>query len=453
MRTLHLGNNIDILKTLPDNSVDSIVTDPPYGLGKEPDAIEVLTAWLTTGHHDVKGKGFMGKEWDAFVPQPAFWSEAIRVLKPGGHVLSFFGTRTYDWGVMAMRLAGFEVRDKIAWVFGSGFPKSLNIGKAVDKLQGNEREYVETKKKFHISTSNTNEGWKRPSHYNDDGTHKTEMIVTIGTSEWEGWGTALKPALEPIVLARKPIEKGLSIAENVLKWGTGGINIDACRVGIEERYNAPARNKAGGNSLNMSLNGMPQHAKGTAATGRFPANLIHDGSDEVLSVFPVTKCGVQMPHHKDNFEGNDKNCYGVYQKRMSGGFGDSGSAARYFYCAKASKEERNAGCENLEGYLRFASQNESGKMMPTKLNEPLKAIGNYHPTVKPLALMRYLCKLITPPGGIILDPFMGSGSTGCAAVLEGFNFVGCELDQEYLAIANARINYWANKIERQTKLF
>jgi len=221
------GDNIEVLKTYPDNYFDSIVTDPPYGLGKEPNPNELLKDWIEKGYHEIQGKGFMGKEWDAFVPQPNFWKEVFRVLKPGGHVLAFYGTRTYDWGVMAMRFAGFEVRDCIQWLYGSGFPKSHNIGKSVDKLKGNERKLVgegksgKTAKAFNLNEQQREAG---------TGILAGQYEITKGNSEWEGWGSALKPANEPIVLARKPLEKGLSIAENVLKWGTGGINIDGCRV-------------------------------------------------------------------------------------------------------------------------------------------------------------------------------------------------------------------------------
>jgi site-specific DNA-methyltransferase (adenine-specific) len=226
--------------------------------------------------------------------------------------------------------------------------------------------------------------------------------ITKGTSEWEGWGTALKPALEPITVARKPISEK-TVAENCLKWGVGGINIDGCRVGTEVMNNAPVGNKAGGNSLNMSATGMPQDAEGTTANGRFPANLIHDGPDEVVSLFP-------NPH-------------------------GAGSASRFFYCAKASKADRNEGCEGLED----KEWKTEGACIPERKNRPFNASKNNHPTVKPTDLMRYLCRLVTPPSGIVLDPFMGSGSTGKAAVLEGFRFVGIEQDPETFEIAVARI--------------
>lgn len=238
---IYLGNNIDILKTFDDNSIDSIVTDPPYGLGKEPDALEVLQSWITTGYHEVKGKGFMGKEWDAFVPQPNFWRECLRVLKHGGHLLSFAGTRTYDWVVMGLRIAGFEIRDQIAWVYGSGFPKSYDIAKALEGYIVNGSSNTTCFKniigdKITVKNGYTKMGYEqgiRPTNYNVDYKGANEKVInplftTEEAKQWQGWGTALKPALEPIVMARKPLDG--TVAQNVLKYGVGGINIDGCRV-------------------------------------------------------------------------------------------------------------------------------------------------------------------------------------------------------------------------------
>src|SRR5690554_3912084 len=240
VNNVYVGNNIEVLKTFPDNSIDSVVTDPPYGLGKEPDAIEVLQSWITNGYHEVKGKGFMGKEWDAFVPQPNFWKEIYRVLKPGGYVLSFAGTRTYDWMVMGVRLAGFEIRDMIAWVYGSGFPKSMDVSKALDKHLGAEREVV-GRRKGSGSTGLNAVGNQQfvAKNDNDDGTLNITIPSTEKAKQWQGWGTALKPALEPIVMARKPLIG--TVAQNVLKHGVGGINIDECRVEYEKTTN-PATN-------------------------------------------------------------------------------------------------------------------------------------------------------------------------------------------------------------------
>lgn len=288
---LFLGDNLETLRQLPDNSVDAIVTDPPYGLGKEPNAEEMLRAWITDGYMEIKGTGFMGKEWDAFVPQPLFWKEAFRVLKHGGHVLCFFGTRTYDWGVMAMRLAGFEVRDSVQWVYGSGFPKSLNVGKAIDKMYGAEREVIGqqdyTMPKADNTMAENSYGISGGKLANGTTAERIVANITAPATEeakkWDGWGSALKPANEPIVLARKPLEKGLSIAENVLKWGTGAINIDGCRISFknESDFNESTQknqhedfgtkpmtdnNVYGDYSMVQPKNYKPQ--------GRFPANLI-----------------------------------------------------------------------------------------------------------------------------------------------------------------------------------
>jgi len=266
------GDNILSLKKLPDNSIDSVVTDAPYGLGKEQDMNIVLKDWIEKGYSEIKGKGFMGKEWDAYVPQPAFWKEVFRVLKPGGHVLCFFGTRTYDIGTMAMRLAGFEIRDQIMWIYGSGFPKSLNIGKAFDKKEGNEREVVGDRPL--IGTA-IHEGGTRPEG-------KEKLDITKGNSQYEGWGTALKPANEPICLARKPLSEK-TIVDNVIKWGTGGINIDGCR--IEGLYGSGENEIIEGKEASImdkydntrkSGAGMKQKIMVSNDSGRFPANILFD---------------------------------------------------------------------------------------------------------------------------------------------------------------------------------
>ena len=321
------GDCLERLRELPDGSVDACVTDPPYGLS------------------------FMGKAWDYDVPQAEVWREVLRVLKPGGHLLAFAGTRTQHRMAVAIEDAGFEIRDLIAWVYGSGFPKSRNLDGA-----------------------------------------------------WQGWGTALKPALEPITVARKPLVG--TVAANVMEHGTGAINVDGCRVAIDEadREILDKRSGAGFGTIQCSHAGRNEGERFKShAAGRWPANLIHDGSDEVVELFPQsTSTGTAGSGKSDR--------YGAFERKQTGqqiGFGDSGSAARFFYCAKASKADRGD--------------------------------GNNHPTVKPTELMRYLCRLVTPPGGVVLDPFMGSGSTGKAAALEGFRFIGIEREAEYLEIARGRI--------------
>jgi DNA modification methylase len=369
---LHLGDCLDVLRTMPDCSVDSCVTDPPYGLS------------------------FMGKAWDYDVPTVEVWREVLRVLKPGGHLLAFAGTRTQHRMAVAIEDAGFEIRDMIAWVYGSGFPKSLDVSKAIDKAAGAEREKVRVRPRAATSGTMAGSSDTRPwiEKSREIGYHEVDgnEPATEAAREWQGWGTALKPALEPITVARKPFSG--TVAANVLEHGTGAINVDACRVGTDGGC-------AGARVYGSGLNGT--FAQPVPGLGRWPANLIHSGEDEVVGLFPVTTsgkpCGKRnAAHHWNTTErGTDLT-----------GFGDSGSAARFFYCAKASKADRGA--------------------------------DNLHPTVKPTDLMRYLCRLVTPPGGVVLDPFMGSGSTGKAAMREGFRFIGIERSEEYMEIAKARIN-------------
>lgn len=764
------GNNIEVLKEFSDNHFDAVVTDPPYGLGKEPDAEEVLKSWIESGYHEVKGAGFMGKEWDAFVPQPLFWKEVFRVLKHGGHVLSFFGTRTYDWGVMAMRLAGFEVRDSVQWIYGclsddteiltrggyiqyhkfkklhnfeqieiliydsendiykwekperwneynihqdtcyriksdstdqivsrnhrclverkgklvliqaeqlsemeymptlsddffvlqesevlqssmqwrlsgsgmeatrtqrkeilvrgnkreissvaNGREQSCleggnNISEKERVLFGSEVEICEMPKTFYI---NGEKGWLCGGVQINNGKAVRESIVengvrsshrpqsneqrykqfdvvcneqrtqavriersysttlatitpveytgvifcpTVSTGcfvarrngkvfitgnsgfpkshniskaidkmggeeptteeakKWDGWGSALKPANEPIVLARKPLEKGLSIAENVLKWGTGAINIDGCRVSFKNEADyleSTQKNQHEDFGTKPMTNNNTYgdwsmiQPKNYTPEGRFPANVIlsHHPACEMKGYKKVKgsrnndlsndkSCETKFSQIKTNkitkFYGSEEeiehwecheDCpikimdeqsgiskstggsgeksmgalgkngiYGSYALNVnaanSGGLGDSGGASRFFYQAKASKSERNRGLNGFEekqtkgggggigDYLDDVNS-ASGKYRSEKA--PNK---NFHPTVKPVKLMQYLVKMITPPNGIVLDPFVGSGTTGIACKLEGFDFVGIEQDAEYSKIAESRINNW-----------
>lgn len=577
------GDNIEVLKQYPDNYFDAVVTDPPYGLGKEPDAVEVMQSWITTGYHEVKGAGFMGKEWDAFVPQPIFWKEVFRVLKHGGHVLSFFGTRTYDWGIMAMRIAGFEVRDTIYWHYGSGFPKSHNISKAIDKMSGRIgysvfeiKEIIISKFKesnFTISELNymcgfeasgylrksstwasilpSKDKWQKIksvlsisdemdylfeqaereilgkkvwnnscNHFKVGENHKERVTLDVTApstdeaKQWDGWGSALKPASEPIVLARKPLEKGLSIAENVLKYGTGGINIDGCRVATDEKIENHSRGEESAISKGKYGDSKAQETHQTEGQklGRFPANLIMThhpececkgmkkvkgtstgngdapiGKESLGVVKPIRRgkftdrtdengeeeiedwnchpdCPIRIIDEQSfcmgmHFAGNkrqkdvtseyDNTSFHAPIKRQMNRFGDSGGASRFFYCAKASKSERNKGLEEFEEKLKMTqvkSSNGSGeKNFEGGFQDQM--MKNVHPTVKPIKLMQYLVRLITPPNGIVLDPFCGSGTTGIACKLEGFQFVGIEQDAEYCKIAEARINNWVEEKE------
>lgn len=424
------GNSLEELKKFPDNYFHSVVTDPPYGLS------------------------FMGKKWDYDVPSVELWQEVFRVLKEGGYLLSFAGTRTQHRMAVNIEDAGFEIRDMIAWVYGSGFPKSHNIGKAVDKLQGNEREDLGEAPKLGGRTGK-NPYQSQDNNFNGE---KNKDIITKGTSEWEGWGTALKPALEPITMARKPFKT--SVAENVLKNGVGGINIDGCRVGTKPRKTGtkPTLNTRTGSGNTLKGSSKNRQAEwDNENKGRFPANFIHNGSDEVKDLFPYSGGGKRIvggtPRKKDGHiaTGSPDRSNAVMN------IGDSGSASRFFYCAKASKKDRSEGLENFEEKESFTMSggDKKEKVSPNDTNgKTLKK--NHHPTVKPTDLMRYLVRLVTPKQGIVLDCFMGSGSTGKACALEGFEFVGIDLDKDYCEIAKARIDKAIEdkkQAEAQTELF
>jgi DNA modification methylase len=428
---LILGDCLEKLKDLPDNSVDSIVTDPPYGLS------------------------FMGKKWDYDVPSVDIWKECLRVLKPGGHLLSFSGSRTYHRMAVRIEDAGFEIRDQIMWVYGSGFPKSHNIGKAVDKLQGNEREIIGSKK-GQGNIPNDRGNWGLKPH--------TDVIVDKGTSEWEGWGTALKPAHEPIVMARKPVSEKTN-AENVLRWGTGGLNIDDCRIGYnDDKPHSVSTEREGGNSWNKDYVRTEDWEPNN--TGRWPANIIFDeDAGEVLDQQSGIKQynkgreeGNYKGGHRKDYVGTDDNP--IVNKVDGKFFSDKGGASRFFYCPKASKKDRDEGLDNFEEKAQRQSSGGSRDFNARCANCGKKFIGspeticscdnpitdntvfkkkNNHPTVKPTELMLYLIKLVTPKGGTVLEPFMGSGSTGKAAVRGGFDFIGIEKEEEYLNIAKARI--------------
>lgn len=448
--TLQLGDCLETLKTLPDGSVDSVITDPPYGLSQHtPQQVaDCLGAWLRGEEYKPKGKGFMGKSWDAWVPSPAVWRECLRVLKPGGHLLAFAGTRSMDLMSMAVRLAGFELRDSIgyahdgggapllAWAYGSGFPKSLDVSKAIDKAAGAEREVVGLKRYGDGQVFQGGKTAARSGGIIGEAAERGPSVETIPATEsakqWQGWGTALKPAWEPIILARKPLEG--TVAENVQRHGTGAINVDGCRVEAERLTGW------GGSAAFTKTHDASKHggmAKGCARpveSGRWPANLIHDGSDAVVAGFPnSTSNGGLKPSKAGMIYANGN---GIPPTDYFN-YGDTGSAARFFYCAKASKTDRNEGLGGFEEKpIRSTydkSVRDAGGM------DTGHARANFHPTVKPTDLMRYLCRLVTPPNGTVLDPFTGSGSTGKAAILEGFSFIGCEMQPDYHAIAKARI--------------
>lgn len=348
------GDCFDVLKDIPDNSIDLILTDPPYGLK------------------------FMGKDWDHGVPGVQFWEQALRVAKPGAHLMAFGGTRTFHRLAVAIEDAGWEIRDTLMWVYGSGFPcKSHDVSKAIDKAAGAKREVV--------GQRDTKVGGKEQHAFNSS-LEKFINITAPATPEakqWEGWGTALKPAWEPIILARKPLIG--TIAENVLRYGTGGINVDGCRVGTGTILNRSCSARRQTNAMKWGS----KDNKTTISQGRWPANLIHDGSDEGVELFPVNVRGIKLG-------------------TISGHKEETGSAARFFYCAKASRKERGE--------------------------------GNTHPTVKPLALMKYLITLGLPPGGVVLDPFAGSGTTAVACLELGRNYICIEKELEYYRIACNRLD-------------
>jgi DNA modification methylase len=445
---LLLGDCLDVMRTMPAASVDAVVTDPPYGLA------------------------FMGKKWDYDVPQTAIWAEALRVLKPGGHLLAFFGTRTYHRGVVNIEDAGFEIRDCVMWVYGSGFPKSHNISAAIEKLaepkaepKADEVEFCEwlransteatvtttlgrrfwdcavqivntaTKEKPIMGRRAlvpTAARWQRfkaqhagevpdridqlakpePQRAETPGDEWTpgRGVGVAGTGQWAGWGSALKPSCEPCVVARKPLEG--TLAANVLKHGTGGINVDGCRVAGKWstwRKQDGTVSEENQESHNIYGKGMGDVRNPEHPAGRWPANLIHDGSDEVVGLFPET--GPAKAGWRNNTNQGHEGWSGgtIRSGPLYSGHEDAGgSAARFFYTAKAAKSER-------------------GK-------------GNTHPTVKPLDLMAYLCRLVTPPGGTVLDPFMGSGTTIKAALSEGFRAIGIERDPDYYRMAEQRLH-------------
>jgi DNA modification methylase len=381
--TIQNGDCREMLRELEADSIDAVVTDPPYGLS------------------------FMGKEWDHGVPGVEFWREVFRVAKPGCHVLAFGGTRTFHRLAVAIEDSGFEIRDCVMWVYGSGFPKSMNIGKAIDKAAGAVREKIRTPyQDKYFAGMGDSRPWSDRAAIVGFHEHDSKTPATADAARWNGWGTALKPAWEPIIVARKPFAG--TLAANVLANGTGALNIEGCRVPGTDHIgawtNAVSTNIGAGKYVNPEQSHRVDLSS-YAPSGRWPANLIHDGDPEVLKLFP------------DELDG------------------DSGSAARFFYCAKTSPADRDDGLDDFE------RKNNMRVNAPRKNEDEKHATrrGNHHPTVKPTDLMRYCVRLVTPPGGLVLDPFMGSGSTGRAALLEGMRFHGVDLSPEYCDISAARI--------------
>lgn len=413
-----VGDCRDVLKTIPDCSIDAIVTDPPYELG------------------------FMGKKWDktGIAYDLAVWNECLRVLKPGGHLIAFGGSRTYHRLAVAIEEAGFEIRDQLQWLYGSGFPKSLNISKALDKKAGRAPESPNAGK------------WKpgsrgaAPTHGDGWNTETTTPHdwepVTDAARTWDGWGTALKPAHEPAVLARKPLDG--DVAGNAYNWGTGGLNIDGCRIPGPAWYRVDESTET---PRNMWAGKGKQPYNDMNAAGRWPANVI---IDETAGALVDAQSGQTVssstPRKNNDYKSFSK---GHETAHTTYGHNDTGGASRFFYTAKSSKEEREAGLHymNVKPAAELVGRvdGSAGMNSPGAGAGRTSARANHHPTVKPVDLMRYLIRLITPPGGVVLDPFCGSGSTGCGAVVENMDFIGIDITPEYADIARRRIGWYAGE--------
>lgn len=450
---LYQGDMRDIPEVLGKNSVDAIVTDPPYELN------------------------FMNKSWDntGITFQKETWEKCFDVLKPGGYLLAFGGSRTFHRIACAIEDAGFEIRDTVMWLYGSGFPKSMNIGKSVEsKLvngSANTQEFKKLKGTKAVadslgSTKMQHEHGARPNDYSIDGHLRTVDVdyQTEDGKKWDGWGTALKPAYEPVIVARKPCDG--TCVDNVLKYGVGGINIEECRIGTEQiSYKGMSAHKPEGAGCFRDDNWEPKDIDVTV-NGRFPSNVIltYDETDydEVCGGFPDTVSSGGSGE-SSLISGLGKNIYNSGWSHNLipdhlGGLGDRGSAARYFYCAKASKRDRDDGLYFFEDGIGGGMSGTRDQSLKTGSgNERNNLRKNVHPTVKPVTLMQYLIRLVTPPGGVVLDPFNGSGSTGKAAMWEnkergvGYFYIGVDLNEKYLEISKARIEYAidADKIEEE----
>ena len=422
--TLLHGDALEVLRTLPDNSVDAIVTDPPGGIS------------------------FMGREWDSDKGGRDNWiaafseiaRECLRVVKPGAHALVWAIPRTSHWTATAWENGGWEVRDRVAHVFGSGFPKSHDVSKAIDKAAGAEREVVGVTTGARNGNGTNNDYGTYQSA--QDGNYPITAPATDDAKRWQGWGSALKPAVEDWWLLRKPLTG--TIAANVLEWGTGGLNIDATRVQTQDDLSGGTY--GGVFSASRNPDGSLCKAIGSGNKGRWPAHLIHDGSDEVVAMFPQTQPSKAAQRGElADIRGNKYNDAAAFiagSNTVRGHDDNGGSAARFFYVAKASKRDRDEGLEGFEARQYSHDGRETPIENPYQRND--SKARNHHPTVKPTELMRYLCRLITPAGGVVLDPFAGSGSTGKGAVLEGFSFIGIEREADYIDIARARIA-WAQR--------
>jgi DNA modification methylase len=441
--TLHAGDCLEVLKAMPENSIDAVVTDPPYHLTSivkrfskngysksnlEQPADKNLDG-IMAGSFRRLAKGFMGKVWDGgdIAFQPELWAEVLRVLKPGGHMVCFGGTRTYHRLACAIEDAGFEIRDQVAWVYGSGFPKSHDVSKGIDRAAGVEREVVGTSEFIarRVQTKPRPETANRGGFVSPETSADITAPATDAARQWQGWGTALKPAWEPICLARKPLSESTVVA-NVLRWGTGALNIDSCRIEAEANRYAPGDHGIEGRTR---ISGYALSAGKVNDLGRWPANLCHDGSPEVMAGFPdVHGAGSARDAVRAAVPS------GIFPLPGDGNrFGDSGSAARFF--------------------ASFPQDDTAKRFHYTAKADADDRLNSKHPTVKPVDLMQWLVRLVCPKGATVLDPFAGTGTTGAAAFIEGCRAVLIEREAEYLADIERRMGLLlSGRDERSRKL-
>jgi DNA modification methylase len=423
--SLLLGDCRDILRSFPDNHFDGSVDDAPYGLNDRIDTVKMLTAWMAGERYEPPGNGFMGRDWDKCVPGPDTWREVLRVLKPGAHIFVFAGSKTVGLTEIALRLAGFEIRDQMQYLHGEGMSKGSTIDKTIDKKLGAKREIVGSRKLTGNAAQTTKEkGGTYGANTDSRGAPAKVVPVTAAATEeakeWEGFAPALKPAHEPIIVARKPLEKGLTLTENVLKWGCGALNIDGCRI----ETLAPKQVSAGGIGGFGGSRPEAGYQIGTGwvltMQGRWPANVIvDDEAGAIIDAQSGERPGMSSGgKHRADYEGG---MFGAIDGNAAHARGDTGGASRFFYHSKPTRNEKDAGLEGLD-------------WLPDGRNP--------HVTVKGIDLCRYLCRLSTRPGGHILDSHMGSGSIGIGAKLEGFAFTGIEWEELSLRVARARIDWW-----------
>jgi site-specific DNA-methyltransferase (adenine-specific) len=465
LNVIGVGNSVEYLQRVPDNSVDACVCDPPYGLGDEPSVADVMKDWLDGRDYQPKGTGFLGKEWDAFVPGPEIWKQVIRVLKPGGYLIAFFGTRTYDWGTMAIRIAGFEIIDQLDWIYGSGFPKGQDLSKGIDKKLGvyDQREVIGEKVAGIDKAGHGQLQAALPTGRNENGLIDVTAPASEEAAAWEGWNTQMKPAHEPMCLARKPMEG--TFVENVLKHGTSALNIDESRIGFGKQGRYPTNvilghlddcKVVGTEVVKRSLSVVVDRGKkrdGLSAMHtedgegmtcyRGTSKHVGDVEEEVdkwecAEGCPVLEMGNQSGESKSRpsagnagtLDEKGNTSFGT-MKRVGSSHSDSGTAARFFYSPKAQTKHRWAYCKTCDLVFKHISRETFAE------HDGHDVLS--HPTQKPIKLMEYLIRLVTQKGGVVLDPYCGTGTTAVAAKRLGYNFVTCELSPDYAQIASARV--------------